>query len=322
MFPGAIEPEWLDRGRLEKDGRSIESWMAELGYFDAKFVRWEVTRHRSERRKMHPVSIKGYIFEGEPSRIRKVDVVGLDGLGPSLRRKLLAANTLARGRIFRNADYTRSLSALRSLLLDNGFAYAKVSGVADAYPAERAVDLVIQVDTGPRCTFGPISIAGVAGVPERVVADTVVFKEGDLFRQRNLTETRSALFGLRVFSLVNVLPGSQAPSSAFKEGDASPADAGSAVVPVGIVLRKSKWRRIKVGPGFEVESGKGTLYGALEWEHANLFERLWRFKQTARAGAAGVVAQDVSSNSFSFSQLTMAPVADLESALSVPAPLK
>jgi len=303
-FPRAIDPEWLDRARLDKDGQRIELWMAQHGYFDAKFLRWEVKRHGSDARKMHPVSIRGYLEQGEPSRIREVDIAGIGALGRSLQRHLRTGTLVVPGRVFSSTAYLATLNAVRSTLLAGGYAFVDVTGSVEAYPDEHVVDVKINVDLGPPSVFGPVAITGVTEMPDRIVAAAVTFKEGDPFTPLALAETRASLFGLRAFSVVNVTPSLE--------------DREHGVVPVAIAVKNSRWRRLKLGPGLEVESGKGTAYGFVEWEHTNLFKRLWTFRPALKVGVAGVVAQDTRLAAFALSQVTVAPVLDVTAAVGIP----
>jgi translocation and assembly module TamA len=304
LFPGASEPVWLDRARLDQDGRALELWMAEHGYFDAHFLRWDVKRHGRKGRRMHPVTIRGYLSEGEPSRIRSVTIGGIDDLPAALQGTLRAGTPLVHGHVFSSADYLAALAALRATLLESGYAFQDVTGSADAFPDEHAVDVTFQVIPGPPSRFGPVRITGVNGMPPDVVAGLVTFAEGDPFTPKDLDETRAALFGLRAFSVVNVLPSLASPETG--------------VVPVEIHVRNTKWRRVELGPGLSLESGKGTVYGSADWEDTNLFGKLWQLKATATVGLVGVVAQDTTFDTFALSQVTVAPVVDVTQALTIP----
>lgn len=107
-----------------------------------------------------------------------------------------------------------------------------------------------------------------------------------------------------MFSVVNVTPLTDQPETS--------------TVPVLIEVRNAKWRRLKLGPGLEGETGQGTVYGAGEWEHSNLFGRLWHFKQTARVGATGLVGHGAEGATSAGSRLTVAPTFDLSSVLTIP----
>jgi outer membrane translocation and assembly module TamA len=78
------------------------------------------------------------------------------------------------------------------------------------------------------------------------------------------------LFGLGVFSVVNVLP------------DLGGED--QSVIPVKIELAQSKFRQLKVGGGLLVESGKQDIHVSAEFRHVNLFNRLIRGTLSSRVG--------------------------------------
>lgn len=303
-FPGALDPEWLDRARLKTDEQALELSFAEHGYFDATFVRWEFKRHGAKRRRMHPVSVRGYITQGEVSVIRNVDIAGIEGLPSAIQGDVRAAVSVIPKQAYSSAAYTLSLATVRSTLLARGYAFVDVAGSVDAYPELHAVDVQIVVSAGPASRFGAVTTTGIKGVPATIVADAVSFEEGDPYSPRDLIDTRAALFGLQVFSVVNVTPSLDAPETA--------------AVPVAIDVKNTKWRRIRVGPGIEVETGKATMYGFAEWEHTNLLGRLWHVKQIAKVGVAGVVAQDTEFSSFELSHVTAAPVLDLAGSVTIP----
>lgn len=304
LLPGVFDPVLLDRGGLDDDGEALQVYLEGQGYFDARFDGWEVTPRGSPKRRLQPVSVRGTISEGEASRIRTVSITGIEQKRGKLKRKLRAASTLEVGDVFVSANYATTVAALSELLGEAGFAFATVTGRVDAWPAERSVDVEIAVDSGPKSRFGPVEITGANNVPMEVVWGAVAFEEGDAYSLEALADTRNALYGLGVFSVVNVMP--------------SFANPDSALVPVKIDVRGNKRRRIKVGPGVEVETGKATTYAAAEWEHNNLFRRLWHFTQGVRLGASAVSPQTSISEAPAASGLTVAPIADLSSALTVP----
>jgi translocation and assembly module TamA len=179
-----------------------------------------------------------------------------------------------------------------------------VTGSADAWPDQHVVDVRFEVAAGPKSLFGGIRIEGLEGVPAELVARRVTFEAGDPFDPKDLAETRAALFGLQVFSMVNVTPDLSAPDSA--------------TVPILIELRGTKTRRLKLGPGIEVEAGKAAVYAAAEWQDHNLFGRLWNFEQSVQAGAAGVLAQKRLWDGFDLDQLTIAPIVNAKTSLMIP----
>lgn len=304
LWPGLVEPKWLRPTHLDEDGKRLEVWFAEHGYFDARFDHHEVTRHRPARARMHTVTVRYFLDQGERSHVRTITIEGLGEKRASLERRLRGMIPLVEGRGFSGTDYEASLGILRTEMLKSGYAFVNVHGSVEAYPEERAVDVEILINPGVKSTFGPVTVTGVKRMPRRIVEDAVTIEEGEPFSTQPLAETRTALFGLRVFSSVDVKPDLSAPESG--------------VVPVTVTVKGTKTRRLKIGPGVAIETGKGTVYASAEWEDTNLFHRLLHFDQTLTAGAAGVVAQTRLTDRFAWSDVTVAPVGEAVTTLGVP----
>jgi outer membrane protein assembly factor BamA len=142
VAPGAVEPEYLERSGLPKDEQRLEVWLAEHGYFDARFERWEVERHGGGRREIRPVTVRGTLGAGPRSLLREVTIEGIDALGPRLRRGLRTTTALLPGRPF-DLDATElGITAVRARLAEVGYAFATVTGEVHAWPEESAVDVV------------------------------------------------------------------------------------------------------------------------------------------------------------------------------------
>lgn len=112
----------------------------------------------------------------------------------------------------------------------------------------------LSIDPGPRATFGPPVISGVEKVKPRFVRRQLAWREGDLFDNRLLNETRRDLVRSNLFETVRVAPA------------ASATDDGA--LPVEIDLRERDHRSIGFGLGYSTDLGFG---GKVFWEHRNLF---------------------------------------------------
>lgn len=179
VLPGAVEPAWLTRSNLHQDAERLQFWLAGQGYFDAKLLRWEIIPHRKASRRLQPVTVKAYIELGPVSRVRTVEITGVDRRRRILRRKLRAASVVQEGHVYTNESFTRTMRALREAIDEDGFAFATVTGSVDAWPAQHHVDVHIDVVLGPRSEFGPVEIRGVRGMPKKKVDASVTIEEGD-----------------------------------------------------------------------------------------------------------------------------------------------
>jgi outer membrane protein assembly factor BamA len=286
VIPGLVEPDWLDRYTLDRDAYRLEIWYANHGYFDARFLGWEITSNAPKTKRLRPVHVRGHIDEGVASRVRKLDIRGLESLLPPLRRlvarevELHAATVGKHGRshpgdIFTLAAYKAGLGAIRAKLLDQSYAHATVEGDVLVDADAHAVDITYRVNPGPSARFGAVTFTGLSKVPEDLIRDQVDVVEGEAFNAHALETTRARLYGLQAFGLVNVVPDLSDPTSS--------------VIPVRIELSEAKTRELRAGPSFEAETGKIALYGEADISDSNVFGRLWRMEQKAKVGAGVLV---------------------------------
>jgi hypothetical protein len=72
LVPGLVEPTWLNRETLDEDAYRLEIWYANEGFFDARFLGWELVARGGPGKKARRFDVRGRISEGEPSRIRGI----------------------------------------------------------------------------------------------------------------------------------------------------------------------------------------------------------------------------------------------------------
>lgn len=278
VAPGLVEPARLDRELLDEDAWRLEIFYANQGYFDARFLGWEIVpRGRPGARRYE---VRGHVVEGEPSVFRKVETLGVDRLPAPLRRRVARlvggpGADVRFGEGFTYEAWEETLDAIRALLAEQSFAHARVSGDVAVYPDERAVDVTVRVEPGPAAKFGAVTIEGLERVPEALVREVVTIRPGEGFRASELGATRSALYGLRVFGVVDVLPDLRDPTAA--------------VVPVVIRVSEAKWREARLGPVLAFEPGKASVAAQGRYRDDNVAGRLWRAEVDATVGAGILV---------------------------------
>jgi outer membrane protein insertion porin family len=136
----------------------------------------------------------------------------------------------------------------------------------------------IKAERGPSCRFGEITISGDYGVPKEYVMSEIAIKKGSAFRASKLAETQRRLFGLGIFSVVNVIP------DLSRESDK--------IIPVTIELSESKYRQLRLGAGVSLESGKQDIHGVAEFQHVNVFNRMWNLTTSLRPGYTWIATLD------------------------------
>ena len=303
IFPRLVDLAWLDERGLADEGRRLETWYAHHGYFDAHFRGWDIKR-RGKKRAQRPVKLVGHVERGLPSRVRTVTIDGWDAVDRVLRRSIEAHLDVVSGNIFDLGAYEASINTIRTSLAEHAFAYATVEGDVQAYPAEHAVDINIHVLPGSSARFGQVTFSGTHLVPDRLLAHDVAITPGEGFSASALAKTRARLFGLRVFSVVNVIPDLSHPES--RE------------VPVRIEVVEGHTRSLEAGPSLFFENNLQSLSVRASWRDDNVLHRLWRWDQSAELGVATLIDPAITTPLGEQIRRTAAPIGSLQEKVTIP----
>jgi len=274
----------LDTETLDSDAYRVELWYAHRGYFDAELIAWEIEEVKPapvlpvlRPRRLHgpTVDVIGRVDLGEPSLIEQITLSGLDAVSPTVLGRVRRTQDGLIGDRF-DIDVPYDLAELiERELQENGYARATAVPRAEARPEEHAVDVIVEVDTGEICMFGDVEIIGFDEVDERFIRSRVTIEPGERYDPRRMAETQRNLFGLGVFSVVQVLPQLQV------EGQ---------VVPVRIEVTETRFRELKAGAGaafgagFFRNDGQGEVRAVGRFSHTHLFDRLIRVDAEATGG--------------------------------------
>ncbi len=278
LFPRLAVP--LDRTTLLQDAWRIELWYAHHGYFDARFLGWDIReKKRARGRKPAVLELTGRVDEGEASVFREVTFTGLDLGGGTVHRRYIERHAaVLAGERFSLEAVEDTEALIRSWLREHAYAWVQVEVHVDAYPEEHLVDVRFDVYPGVPCKFGEVDVSGSDNVPRPMILDEVEVLPGRSFKASLLSETRRNLFGLGTFSTVSVLPRHQPEQEA--------------VVPVDIRLTESRFRRIRLGGGVGVESGQQDAHLSVGYQHKNLFSRLIQLDLETEGGVAAIATYD------------------------------
>jgi outer membrane protein assembly factor BamA len=277
----ASRAQVLDGDALSEDAWRIETFYANHGYFNARVRGWDViTLSEGDPTEEKPpvVEVVGHIVENKPSVVRSIEWEGLGGLKRNKRTKqiqafytgLLKKSAIQIGDRFTTANLRSVEDLTLQVLHEKSYGFATVKSTVDAYPDEHQVDITVVVERGPSCKFGEVQVEGAFGIPRSLVLEQVTIKEGRAFKAKTLADTQRRLFGLGVFSVVNLVP-----DLSMREQQ---------IIPVTLHLAENKYRQVRVGGGFLLENGKQDVHGTAEFEHVNVMNRLWNFTASVRPG--------------------------------------
>jgi len=315
----ASRAQVLDGDALSEDAWRIETFYANHGYFNARVRGWDViTLSEGDPTEEKPpvVEVVGHIVENKPSVVRSIEWEGLGGLKRNKRTKqiqafytgLLKKSAIQIGDRFTTANLRSVEDLTLQVLHEKSYGFATVKSTVDAYPDEHQVDITVVVERGPSCKFGEVQVEGAFGIPRSLVLEQVTIKEGRAFKAKTLADTQRRLFGLGVFSVVNLVP-----DLSMREQQ---------IIPVTLHLAENKYRQVRVGGGFLLENGKQDVHGTAEFEHVNVMNRLWNFTASVRPGYAWIttltdVVEDEGAGETE-TEAEQSPTAEVDLTLTIP----
>jgi outer membrane protein assembly factor BamA len=268
----AYDYEVFDEALLERDLARVERFYRAQGYYEAKVV-----AARVERTDAHSVRVVIAISEGARVTIPESHVGGdvavqIDGLEAIEDTRLVSRLIRAslRPGPFVESDYEDSKRELRQLMLDDGYAYAKVDGQVTVDVARHEARVRYRLAPGRRCEIGPITIKGLRRIPENKVRDSVLIVSGDRYSAAELEDARRALVALGVFSSVDVEPDLSNPEREH--------------VPVTFVVGETSPRTLRLGLGATLDTLQFAGRLTAGWEHRNFLGGLRHLSIEARPG--------------------------------------
>ncbi len=300
----------LRRDELALDALRIETWLAHQGYFDARFLGWQVVELRGPtRRRGAVVGLVGAVERGRATSIRSVEV---EGLGPAARP--LWALIQQEAEVERGDRFTLDqLDALEQqallVLREQTYAHAQVQVEAQVEPELQAADLRVRVESGPSSVFGPIRLQGNKTVPSAWILDELEVREGEPFHLSAIRRSQQRLFGLGVFSVVQLVP----EPVRDEQGELLP------MVPLRVEVAETTARQFRLGGGLSVESARQEVDLGMSFEHANFAQRLWRLRVGAEGGYASLLTwSEAAALGWAGLVDKGAPVLALEASLQIP----
>ncbi len=203
------------------------------------------------RRTSRDVYVTFRIHEGEPVRVARLDVLGLDGIlnVARLKREL----PLQVGDPFNRFLMQASADTIIVRLRNGGYPYAEVLRNFDSEAGVLRAEVTLDAQPGPRMRIGEVTIRGLRDVDTGTVRRVMSVRPGNAFKQDALYQTQRDLYGMGVFNSVNVaLVDSLAPQETVLR---------DSTVRVLIQVQEGPRHQVRLGAGyatvecFRVQSG-------------------------------------------------------------------
>src|SRR2546429_342520 len=199
------------------------------------------------RREGGDVQVLFRIYEGEPVRLTKLNLVGLDSIVDVAAVKRTVP--LQEGAPFNRMLFQPSADTIADRLRNLGYPYAQVLRNYDVDATALKAEASLEAMPGPRARIGRVVITGLEQVDTGTVRKMLSVHPSDLFRQDRVYQSQRDLYGMGVFRSVNVVLADSAPRP------------GDSTVTVLVRVAEGPRHRVRVGAGygsldcFRVQSG-------------------------------------------------------------------
>ncbi len=251
-----------DSAVFDRDLQRIERWYHARGYYDSAVVATEFDPpaaatsdqvtvgadgeppcEREDENQGCTVQIDVEIEEGKPVQVESIQFAGTSQLKPNIEARVKKAVALQVGSVFDEALYERSKREMRFELQQDGFTCGRVGGRVEIDRNAYKAFILFDVETGPECSLGEITVTGNGKLPADTILDVADLKTGQKFKASTLADAQRAVYALGALASVNVT-------------DTPRVDGGGActgIVDVNIAVEPG--RPIRWGIGVGVQSG-------------------------------------------------------------------
>jgi len=260
----------LDRLRIEQEYRNEGFFQAQVDFTARRLGEPPSPDNEETGRpesRLPAVAVVYRITEGPPVEIENVELDWNGAVAEPDREQLKAKLPIQAGQRFRSERYELAKQEARFLLADRGFPFAEIEGRAVVNLERNRADIFLEIESGPRCTFGTLSIdQPPTGTDEAVLRRAITFRAGEPWSAAKLEVSRRNLLQLNVYQSVII------------ERGPPPAEDGGAV-PVTLRLGIREPRSLQLGVGYGTED-RLRLQASLTWR--NMFRKAGRLTLSAR----------------------------------------
>lgn len=259
------------------DLERVEQVYGAHGYYDAEVTDVDVRVKRADKKvRRQRAYVTFDVREGSPTLVRALDFVWVGQTVPPARRAEFERTCkLAPPARFGVVELEQGRAAIENALQDAGYAYATVEEEARVDREAHVAEVRLVIDPGRHKTVRALEVRGTERVPKDLVVREVDYVIGKPFSRARVEQVEAGVYAMGVFSTVSITRGPNTP-----DGDMT----------LVIDVTESKMQRVKLGPGLQIDPVRWQQHGTVQYEHRNLFGRLYGFTTRLRAGYAELPA--------------------------------
>jgi outer membrane protein insertion porin family len=215
------------------------------GYYSAA-LSYDLDVNREQER----IAVRIQVQEGAPVVIADIDVAVKTKAEqkPPLPDQLPVKS----GAVFREEEYQQGEQALRTSLLNGGYAHVQTERKAEVNIDEQQARIHYGVEPGPIAFFGATAVKGTETVDPEIVLRELGYEPGEQYSLAKVAESREKLLALDLFSTVRVGP--------------AQAQGTPTVLPMEVEVAEKAHREVRLALGYSTEDQFRTQ---LEWRHVN-----------------------------------------------------
>jgi len=193
----------------------------------------------------------------------------IDGPSPGQwRDELVRILPIQAGKRFTTPGYTEVEKVARAWLAQRGYPEAKVDMRAKLDKGANLGTVTVEIEVGPVCTFGPVSVEGNESVSTRVIMRELTFHEGERFDGSKIEASRLRLLALDLFQFVDI--------------SVLDMDKGTTVLPIRVLVKETKKQTVRLGIGYGTDD---QLRGQAQYEVRDFFGDGRRFEINLKASS-------------------------------------
>lgn len=189
------EGEFYNPDQVERDKDSLKEFYGALGYLEASVREFEIKIDKE----LHTARIAVDIDEGKRTEIGSVDI---EGTTPETKTKLTALAGLKPGDPYNEVDISNARFRILDFFTNSGYVNVDVMVVRSVENYRASV--VFKVVEGGEKFFGKTVIIGNKKTRYRAFKRELLYKEGQPYSFRLLSEERQRLYKLGLFNDVQV----------------------------------------------------------------------------------------------------------------------
>ncbi|HKC46843.1 MAG TPA: BamA/TamA family outer membrane protein [Gemmatimonadales bacterium] len=221
---------YFDEVEFQRDVVRLILFYRQSGYMQAVI-------DTTVRRTPHDVYITFRVYEGEPVRVRRLEITGVAGIIDSA--KLRRALPLKVGDPFNRLLFQASADTIGAWLRNRSYPYAQVLRNFDSDLSADTAAVLFDAVPGRRMWVGRVDVLGLQRVDTGTVLHTLSVKPGDQYHEDQLYRSQRDLYSSGVFR-----------SATVTLVDSQPPEPGDSLADVQVNVAEGPRHRIRFGGGY------------------------------------------------------------------------